>query len=151
MTFFAGAPLRTIEFVMVGADASFPGGTERCVSAEGEESSVNERLAAIVRLRLGGWDVNRGTLACSSSWCGANSSWGRAGCTPLPSPQKWAELPQFLQGKETLTHAAVLHGKALSFPVKWQYQLHSLSLPLLQPPVVSVFCTCYAMVAKFVS
>jgi len=60
MTLFAGAPLRTIEFVMVGADASFPGGTERCVSAEGEESSVNERLAAIVRLRLGGWDVNRG-------------------------------------------------------------------------------------------
>lgn len=60
MTLFAGAPLRTIEFVMVGADASFPGGTERCVSAEGEESSVNERLAAIVRLRLGGWDVHRG-------------------------------------------------------------------------------------------
>lgn len=39
MTLFAGAPLRTIEFVMVEADASFPGGTERCVSAEGEERS----------------------------------------------------------------------------------------------------------------
>lgn len=58
MTLFAGAPLRTIEFVMVGTDASFPGGTGRCLSVEGRRDLADEMSAGSQ-----GWG-RRGHSAC---------------------------------------------------------------------------------------